>query len=194
MSTELIRQVSASADDGYISSSGSFNNTNAYLVIGRYESYTKAFARLLNITIPHGATIDSAVISVAAYATDSATPVYTRIHFNDIDDVTATPTSAAEYNALDLTTAYVDWSMPAFSQYTWYDSPDIKTVLQEIIDRDGWESGNDIMLMVLDNGSAAYHMKQPYTYDGDSGGGLKLTINYTNPVLGQFMTTNRGYW
>jgi len=191
--TELIRQVSASADDGYISSSGSFNNTNAYLVIGRYESYTKIFVRFLNMTIPKGATIDSAILTLKAYATDAAVPVLVRLYFNDIDDAVA-PISVAEYDALDLTTAYVDWSIPAFTSGTSYNSPDIKTVVQEIVNRAGWASGNDMMLLGPDNGSGAYHMKQPYSYDGGSTSGIILTINYTNPVLGQFMTTNRGYW
>jgi hypothetical protein len=182
MATDLILKVVAGGDDGYISSTGSFDNSGNYFPIGNYAgSAFKAFMRFLNVTIPKDATINSAILGVRAYASDSNLPVYSRFYCNDVDDVTAAPVSAVEYNALTLTTAYIDWSLPAFTMYTWYNSPDIKTVIQEIISRAGWVSGNDLMVIWKDNGSASYYMKQIYTYEIGASSQLTLTINYTDP-------------
>jgi type IV pilus assembly protein PilY1 len=179
MSTEIIRQIGASADDGMINSIGTFGSGGTGIVFGAYTENYSVFARFLNLTIPKNATIDSATLSVRALGTDSSVPVSTRIYFNDIDDAVA-PTSYAGYNALDVTTAYVDWSVPAFSLWTWYTTPDIKTVIQEIVNRAGWTSGNDMLALIKDNGTALYHMKQGYAYDQEAASSMKLTINYTS--------------
>jgi len=40
--------------------------------------------------------------------------------------------------------------MPAFTALSTYDSPEIKAVLQKIIDRPGWASGNALMVLLRD--------------------------------------------
>jgi len=45
------------------------------------------------------------------------------------------------------TTARVDWDdIPAWTAGNDYDSPEIKTVIQEIVDRPGWASGQDMVI------------------------------------------------
>ena len=47
----------------------------------------------------------------------------------------------------NITTANVTWdSIPAWGAYAEYESPDITPIIQEIIDQNGWVSGNDIVL------------------------------------------------
>ena len=189
MSTEIIKQVAASGDDGGVEGS-SFGDSGSFQTLGSWTSVASVFARFLNLTIPQGATIDSAKISFKEAFTANATPCPTRIYFNDVDDASTLPTSAATYNALAVTSEYVDWAVPVAAQATWYDSPDITDVIQEIVDRANWESGNDMLLLWKDNGAANYHYRQVRTYDNSSSDGVKLTINYTEAVT----SNNNGFF
>ncbi|MFW9899899.1 MAG: hypothetical protein ACFFDY_01270 [Candidatus Thorarchaeota archaeon] len=71
------------------------------------------------------------------------------------EDTATTPTSCADVVAMNLTTASVNWNNEgAWTLDTAYDSPDIKTIIQEIVNRGGWASGNDIQILVMENGSS----------------------------------------
>lgn len=70
------------------------------------------------------------------------------------EDTATTPTQRADVVAFNLTTATVAWNGEgAWTTDNTYDSPDIKTIIKEIVDRGGWVSGNDIQIMVKENGS-----------------------------------------
>src|ERR1035437_9498788 len=64
------------------------------------------------------------------------------------------------------TTARVTWGMPVISPETPYTSPDISSIIQEVIGLSGWASGNYITLLLADNGTNASGVyRQPQTYD-----------------------------
>ena len=52
-------------------------------------------------------------------------------------------------------------------------SPDLSAVIQEIVDRPGWESGNGLVLIVTGSG-----YRQAYTYDGDRQKAPLLYVEY----------------
>ena len=63
---------------------------------------------------------------------------------NDVDNATA-PTTAIEAQALVSTTATVAWTetlSAADAAWTWWQTPEMDTELQEIVDRAGWAEGN----------------------------------------------------
>ena len=98
----------------------------------------KSFVRFTNVTIPQGATINSATIRCTAYLTRDGTVCNVTIRGNDADNPSA-PGDATAFDALDLTTASVAWSgIAAWTDGDINDSPDIKTVIQEIVDRGGF--------------------------------------------------------
>ena len=66
---------------------------------------------------------------------------------NDVDDATA-PTTVLQYRALDLTDAGVDWTVGSMSGGTQYTSPNIASVISEIVGRAGWVENNNLQLLL----------------------------------------------
>jgi hypothetical protein len=105
--------------------------------------------RFTNVTIPPGSVITAAYLTLRARLSESGTACLTRISAEDVDDA---PTFADDlavfitrWNA--RTAARVNWdNIPNWTADTNYNSPEIKTVIQEIVDRAGWASGNDIVI------------------------------------------------
>jgi len=141
--------------------------------------------RFTGITIPQGATITSAYLNVTCHTEQSGTTVNTRISADDTDDA-ATFSTEEDFDTRwsGRTTARVDWdNIPVWNVDTEYTSPDIKTVIQEIVDRASWESGNDIALFWDDFEDRSTHTdycyRQTYSYDGSTTKCSKLEITWT---------------
>jgi len=164
-------------DDGVYTSA-------AYLLIGNiYGDWYNNFIIFRNVLIPNGATIGSAEINLVASGSTSGTTVNAIIYANDIDDVSSAPATATIGNALDLTSASVTWDdIAAWTSAATYTTPDIKTIIQEIVNRAGWESGNDLMIIIKDNastpGSDAYRTGR--TYNTGSYPELEISFNVDN--------------
>jgi hypothetical protein len=141
--------------------------------------------RFTNITIPQGASIISANLRFRCNASEDNTVVNTKVSAEDVDDAPTFADSAAEfvnrYN--NHTAAMVNWdNIPAWVAGIDYDSPEIKTVIQEVVDRAGWASGNGMAFFWEDydnrstpNNDAA---RWAYSYDGSSTYAPKLIIEY----------------
>lgn len=174
---EIVLYPAASGDDGEWNPVASFYSNQWNIIIGR-DSDTgleHSFIRFPSAAIPQGAVISSAILSFVANASDSGTSVKSNIYGNDVDDATA-PTNYTEAEALNLTSAVVAWDdLESWTAGSSYNSPDIKTVIQEIVSRPGWVSGNGLMIVIRNNGSTTAHRK-PRTYDYGSGFPA-LTIN-----------------
>jgi len=152
MGVTLDRYHSAGSQDGWVRSGegGIYNPTSTTLNVGNSGSpsfyiYSSWF-RFSNITIPKGSTVIEAYFSVKAETRLSAGYVTNGIWGNDVDDA-SDPTSEADYNAKTVTSVSIGWEPPDWVSGTRYNSPEIKTIIQEIIDRSGWASGNSLMLL-----------------------------------------------
>lgn len=170
-------QVGASLDDGHnwggtlyrVSITASPGNTST--------NVTDSFHRYTNVTIPGGATITKAYITVEAHSgTDAG--VLSNIYANDHDDAVA-PTDNAEMVALARTTAFTAWDGEVFSADTPTNSDDIAAVIQEIIDRGGWNSGQALMIIWDDDGSPNDKRYRIHSYDGQPIQTQKLHVEYT---------------
>lgn len=140
-----------------------------------------AFQRFTNVTIPQGATIDDAKLQWHANLNRAGTTCNFTINGNDVDNAVS-PTNNAEFDALVLTTATVNNNnVPAWTAGVVYDSPDLATIVQEIVDRGSWASGNAMLFVMLNNGSSAQAFRQNYSHDGDSAKAAFLVVNYTAP-------------
>lgn len=102
-------------------------------------------SRFTGVTVPHGSTINQANYKLYCYD-DRNGSQESRIYGEDVDDA-STFSTVADYNTRkgSVTTAYVDWDFDGDAA-AWSTSPDIKTIIQEIVDREGWSSGNDLVL------------------------------------------------
>lgn len=142
---------SVDADDGFWSSSNI--DVSAYgIVVGNQSGYKRFWIRFPNVTIPQGSTIDSVFIRLTAYDSQSSTTVNENIYFNNADNAVA-PTTYGEGDALAVT-AVIAWnSIAAWTDGTQYDSPELKTILQTVVNRAGWSSGNALQVVGKDNSS-----------------------------------------
>ena len=104
--------------------------------------------RFLNLAIPPGSTILNANIVFQADESDAgATNLI--IYGQAVDDALTFSSSAFDISSRPTTSATVSWvNLPPWSTNGNYQTPDISGVIQEIIDRPGWASGNSIVTMV----------------------------------------------
>jgi len=106
--------------------------------------------RIVDVTVHHGATIDSAIFYL--YLRDNTyytTNLY--VYALNADNGVQIET-LSEYESLltNLTSAYAAWGISPGESAGTFISVEIKNVIQEIIDRPGWESGNSISIFVRD--------------------------------------------
>jgi len=167
-------------DDGYHLSTSILYNQRDYVEIGNRANFATqgGYIRFPNVTIPPGVTILSAKARFKAYSTQSAA-VAVRIKAVNEDNPSA-PSTASEINSTAKTTAYVEWNPETWTQDEWYESPDFTTVIQEIVNRPGWSSGNAMILYLGNNATTFPNCRDYYTYEVSSGiYKPELIIEYT---------------
>jgi hypothetical protein len=153
--------------------------------------------RWTNITIPQSSTINSAYLTVVCAVARNGTAVNTKITGNDVDNATTWSTQA-DYQARRgtivgganndyITSAQVDWDgIGAWLAGTSYDSPSIVSVIQEIVNRAGWVSGNALALWWDDYDDRSSHaaacVRYAAAWDDVTYDPPKLTVTYTDPA------------
>jgi hypothetical protein len=186
-------QVGASLDDAYDNkAAGGSLYDDDWIVVGMGKSNTgpsdPSYAyvggfRFQSVSVAHGATIETAKLQINHYNVKTNT-VYLKVYGHDVNDSAAFSDATGENgrpSARTKTTAGVDWDPPSWYANIWYDSPEIKTVVQEIVDRGNWASGNDMTILVADDGSAAKQNRVPKSYDTSSTYAAKLVITVNSP-------------
>ncbi|MCH9698516.1 MAG: VWA domain-containing protein, partial [Gammaproteobacteria bacterium] len=133
--------------------------------------------RFEDVAVPQGATITDAYIEFAAASADSdATSLV--ITAENVDDSAISFTAVAgnlSTRAANSTSASVDWNtVESWTQNEHYLTPDIKTVVQEVVNRSGW-CGNNAMSFFVQGGSG---LREAVSYDGDTAAAPVLHINY----------------
>jgi len=155
-STTDIYQVSLGTDDGgYRASGGGFFASGSTVeALGDVNDVFFDYEiglRFQGIVLPNGAIIVSAYLNMTAYDKFGvAIPEFT-INGEDNDD-TVTFSTKANFEARIRTDETVTWTPPAWVQWTWYPTDDISSIVQVLVDRVGWESGNDMTFFCKDSG------------------------------------------
>ncbi len=104
--------------------------------------------RFTGLAIPQGATIDSAYIEFEIDETDSGTTNLV-ISGEEIDDAGTFAAGANDISNRTATTASVNWSPGPWNTVNeLHQTTDISTIIKEIIDRPGWVSGNDLVIII----------------------------------------------
>lgn len=149
-------QVSATADDGTWLEGVGFLSTFSFICGYRSGGLgpSNGFCRFNSVTLPAAATITAATIDLVAGSNQSATTVNLLIRAVAADNPAA-PTTYAGAEGATRTTASVAWSsIAAWTSNSTYSTPDISSVIQELVNRGGWASGNSIVIYIEDNGSS----------------------------------------
>ncbi len=158
-------------------SSGSVNLTSSDLeLIADGSNDQLVGMRFTNVTVPNGATISSAYTQFQVDETNSgATNI--NIQGQAIDDAPTFTTGNSNISSRSRTSASVAWAPVAWTtvgeagpdQRT----PDLKSVIQEIVNRPGWTSGNDVVIIFTGSGE-----RTAESYNGSSSGAALLHIEY----------------
>jgi hypothetical protein len=174
---EITEQIAASGDDGRAYGS-SFINNQAHAASGNFSSTAfNSFFRFTNVSIPVGATIVSAKITFKCQNAESNNTCNLKLAFQDADDPAAPTTYSGVMDA--PVTSFVNWnSIGSWTLNDWYDSPDLSSILQSVIDRAGWAENNAVIAHLRDNGSSANALRWPYQYDGGAANAAKLIVSY----------------
>lgn len=170
----------AGADDGHYYSTAFLHSGYNYVNIGNAANHTVngGYVRFANVQVPQGAQIASATVRLRACSSRSDS-VSVRIRAVAADNPSAPGSATAIANAVK-TTASADWSPAAWTEGEIYETPDIGAVIQEIIDREGWESGNAILIDIANNGTAYQNYRNFYAIEyADGAYKAELIIGYS---------------
>ncbi|MHC4520292.1 MAG: S8 family serine peptidase, partial [Planctomycetota bacterium] len=167
-------QVAAAADDAHMSKWGTYQKVNdPALSVGQYV----AGMRFAGVQIPQGARIQRATLKICAHAGGLGGQMTAAIRAEDADDV---DTFGSNHRPNDVATTDAsrlwDWGA-AWSADTWYDSPDLSQVIQEVVDRDGFAAGNAIAIICTADTSSGSDRKF-WSYDGNPDRAARLEITY----------------
>lgn len=183
-------QVGAGADDAlhkgkthvFTPGSQTFKCGNN-AIEGNNSTLFDSVARFTNVTIPRGATITVSYMTIIARRVFSGTVVRTNIVAEDADDAAAIADETDWHNRV-LTTAVGAWDDIASwdTEGESKQSADFKNVIQEVIERPGWISGNAIQLFWLNDGSdfGAGIVRSARSYNHAATDAPKLHVEYTH--------------
>lgn len=153
-------------------------------------------SRWTGVTIPNAATIDAATLTVVIPGTGDDEPLH-QVRGEAADDAATFTTASNSVDARGRTTAVVQWNSTnlgatAGSAWEWGAAAgaptagaNLNAIVQEIVDRAGWASGNAlVMIWEQHTGDAARDLRTRH-YDNGTSDAAKLDIDYTagGPVV-----------
>lgn len=152
-----------------------------------------------SVTIPKNATITSATIEYFMKFKTGSSDIVTRMQGFDVDNV-AVFSSSNRPSQIAQTTALVDRTYTSAGDYvdeTFLALDDAKAIIEEIVARAGWSSGNALGVVLKENGSDGSARWQFQDHNREADKAAKITVVYTSPaggttILPQMMTNNLG--
>jgi hypothetical protein len=173
-------RVAASSDDAVERPSGNLWLSGTDLELGIDRRAQTVGLRFAGIPLPEGATITASWIQFEAAATDSEAASLT-IQGEATDDAITFEKTRDNISSRPTTAASVPWSAPAWTviheRGLAERTPDLSTVVQEIVDRTGWAPGNAIAFIVTGSGT-----RTAETYDGSGEASLHVEYTTTAPT------------
>ncbi len=187
ITTEFTIQIGGSADDSY--AADNLDNASTYIASaivditahmnGLSSKYNGGF-RFTGLNIPQGATINSATFSGYVYDVGSDN-LYCTIYGHDVGN--APDFSTNQYikttGQRPRTTASVTWQSD-FGSTGWKDK-DVTGIVQEIIGRGDWSSGNAIALLFISDDRVDPQPNRFRSYDGVPAEAAKLNHRFHPP-------------
>jgi hypothetical protein len=133
--------------------------------------------RFTGVDIPQGAQISSAYVQFKTAETGSTATTLT-IHGEAADNAAPFAATTANFSSRPSTAASTIWSPPAWNTVNEVGAAqrtsDIAGVVQDIVSRSGWASGNSLVLVITGTGK-----RVAKSFDGDAAGAPLLHVVYT---------------
>lgn len=178
-------RVAASDDDCGSYPTGQFSTILTSQYLGNDGDWNHSGLRF-TLNVPNGATITSATLTFTALLNLSADTVRVKIHYEDAND-------PADFSGDNYTTfearvrsaiAY-DWDFTTnWSVGETYETPNIATVIQALVNEAYWATSEHVVILIDDDSSTANAYRRAMSYDEDPTKAALLTVIYTLPEKG----------
>lgn len=171
-------RIATGGDDGMeYGIGGTVKTSEGLLDAGR--SYLLAF-RFAGVTIPPEALIESAVLKMYVWG-NAMKSIKIRYEGEAAGDSAPFNPISGDLSNRPTTAAFVDdmpepWIVGDFNP-----SPDLRSIIQEIVDHPDWNSGNSLTLFIADNGSSANRTIGSFESKSPPAKAAILTITYQAP-------------
>ncbi|MGO4622575.1 metallophosphoesterase [Ensifer sp. 2YAB10] len=182
-------RIATAADDIEEKSSGTISANINDLDMG-YDGTTRQTIglRFTGIDVPRGAVITNAYIQFTSDEVSSGTASFL-IRGEDADESAAFTAIKFNVSSRPTTDASVAWDAASWTVRNEAGlaerTPDLKAIVQEIIDRGGWAALNDMAFMLTGTGT-----RTAKSYEGSSTGAALLHIEYYVPSAGSPVAFN----
>ena len=172
------RRVVAGSDDAEESASGGMSLTSSDLELVYDGSNQRVGMRFTSVAVPRGATITRAYLQFEADETQSEL-TNLAIQGQAADNAAVFGSASGNISTRPRTVASVAWSPPAWGLVSEAGpnqrTPELATVVQEIVNRTGWASGNALALIITGTGH-----RTARAYEGKPTATPLLHIEYDN--------------
>lgn len=176
-STTITKTIATGNDDArQVVSTLNLTATTTYL--GRATTETNSYTgfRFIGLAIPHGAVIKQAYLRV--YSTASQSPATSVVFYADNSaNSLAFSTSNLISSRVSTTASYTANITGTWASGQWYSLPDISAVVQEIVNRSDWTSGNSMSIIAANVGLTA-NRRVFRTYNGAAAQAPQLVVVY----------------
>jgi hypothetical protein len=179
-STTVVSQINSSANDAEERlSSGNMDLAGSQLQLGEDNNTSQLVGlRFTNVAIPDNATIVNAYLEFEVAQTDSVSTSLT-IRGQAADNAPAFSSTRYDISTRPRTTTRVAWNnIPAWTTInTRWQTPNISSIIQEIVNRSNWISGNAIVIIIDGSGQRTAKSR-----DASAASAPKLVIDYILPT------------
>jgi len=168
---------------------GSITLTSSDLEMLDYDvgsPHRAAGVRFAGLPIPHGAIVSSAYIQFTAASSSSGVANFV-VHAEDADSAAPFTTTAFDLSNRPATAVTAAWSPGPWSNGaagTDERTSDLAGVIQAVVDRDGWASGNAIAFIITGSGDRVADTRDVAPDDAAT-----LHIEYATEPVGNSMPT-----
>jgi len=165
MATTSTFKPAANGDDGMWLGNALFYNNITQAAFGNAAGVQyHMFIRFPNITIPRVAIISAAKVTFDAHQDQSGTTCNINIYCVNSANASA-PADLAACEALSLTSPAAWNNVAAYTTDGKYDTVDIKTPVQTIINLAAWASGNALVVVLKNNSSSTNAIRWVHTLE-----------------------------
>jgi len=173
------KRVASSSDDAHDNTAPFYNDTADSVTLGKDTAAWTGGFRFTNITIPKNSTIVSARLTLLPFITANNAGDAVLKYYADATDNSATFSSGDAPSDRTKTASFATqtYTTPPSIGVT-FNSPDLSSVIQEVVNRPSWTSGNALSIIVDGADSDVNNSISVVSYDKDTTNAALLTIEY----------------
>jgi hypothetical protein len=169
--------IVAGGDDAREYVTGVIRTGEGYILLGRGNLVALRFG---DVDVPRGAVIQSAVVELYGVSASTAR-VALRYDAEDAGNSGPFTTANRSLSSRPRTQAFVDDVPGAWSSGAFNASPDLRAIVQEVVERADWYPGNSLTLFIDDNESDQTRRIGSFEGSPSPSRAARLTILYQIP-------------